>query len=82
MKLFNGVEKEIVKHFTDHMKEIQKIHFETTDPMDAYFTGMYNGMEVLIASIEGREGEFKTASQGAFGEVLSKDIPMKSEGKN
>lgn len=69
MKNFYGVDSASIKQITDHLKEIQKHHFESTDPMDAYFTGMYNGMEVLIASLEGRDGNFKTAKQLNFDEV-------------
>ena len=45
------------------MKEIQKAHYDSTTPMDSYFTGMWNGMEVLIAGIEQREGNFKAVEQ-------------------
>ena len=47
----------------EYLKTIQKHHYNSTTPMDAYFTGMWNGMEVLIASLEHREGNFKSVEQ-------------------
>jgi hypothetical protein len=55
------------------MKRIQKAHYESTKPMDSYFTGMYNGMEVLIASLENREGQFMTVEQLSFDEIKPQD---------
>ena len=47
----------------EYLKTVQKHHYDSTTPMDAYFTGMWNGMEVLIATIENREGNFKSVEQ-------------------
>jgi hypothetical protein len=40
------------------MKDVQKIHFESTDMKDPYFKGMYNGMEVLISVISQQEPKY------------------------
>lgn len=56
----------------ERMKEIQNEHYLSTTPMDAYFTGMWNGMEVLIATIENREGNFKSVEQLSLPELDSK----------
>lgn len=58
------------------MKRIQKHHYESTTPMDDYFTGMWNGMEVLIASIENREGNFKSVEQLEL--QINKDLEEKN----
>lgn len=63
-----------IKQFiVDDMKKTQKAHYNSTTPMDSYFTGMYNGMEVLIAGLENREGVFKTVEQLSFGEIKAQD---------
>lgn len=28
----------------DELREIQKIHYEATAPMDSYMSGLYNGL--------------------------------------
>lgn len=44
-------------------KELIKIHYDSTTPMDEYFTGMYNGIECVLACIEDREPVFKTCER-------------------
>jgi hypothetical protein len=42
------------------LKDMQKAHYDSTYPMDDYFTGMYNGMEFIISCISGEEPNYKT----------------------
>jgi hypothetical protein len=46
------------------MKDVQKIHFESTDMKDPYFKGMYNGMEVLISVISHQEPKYIGLNNG------------------
>lgn len=39
-----------------NLQELQKIHYDSTTPMDDYHTGMYNGIEVCIRIISGNTG--------------------------
>ena len=63
-----------IKQFiVDDLKKTQKAHYNSTTPMDSYFTGMYNGMEVLIACLENRPGNFKSIEQLSFSEIKPQD---------
>lgn len=44
-------------------KELLKMHYDSTTPMDAYNTGMYNGMECVLCLLEEREPNYKTVEQ-------------------
>lgn len=57
----------------EQIKKIQNEHYNSTTPMDSYFTGMYNGMEVLIACLENRPGNFKSVEQLSFSEIKPQD---------
>ena len=43
----------------EELKEIQKIHYEATAPMDSYMSGLYNGLELAIAVLTDTEPMFK-----------------------
>lgn len=45
------------------IKELQKIHLDSTSPMDAYFTGFYNGMEAILSVISGEEPVYKNVER-------------------
>ena len=42
----------------EKLNEMKDLHESSTSPMDAYFRGMYNGMETMLCFIEGREPDF------------------------
>lgn len=53
------LERDNLKHRIKKAKELPKIHYDSTTPMEPYFTGMYNGIECVLACIEGREPHYK-----------------------
>lgn len=40
------------------LKDLQRQHKLSTEPMDDYFRGMYNGMECMLCILEHREPIF------------------------
>jgi ABC-type polysaccharide/polyol phosphate transport system ATPase subunit len=47
------------KRKIETIKEMLKLHYATTTPMDSYQTGMYNGIEFALTILEERESKFK-----------------------
>lgn len=43
----------------NELKNILKIHYDATTPMDAYHTGMFNGIELAISVLEDKEPQYK-----------------------
>ena len=54
---------EYKKQLIESIKELQIIHLASTQPMDAYFTGFYNGMEALLSVISGEEAVYKNVER-------------------
>ena len=50
---------EMVTYIVSEIRKIQKAHYDSTTPMDSYFTGMWNGMELVVSTISGQEPRFK-----------------------
>jgi len=50
---------EMVTYIVSEIRKIQKAHYDSTTPMDSYFTGMWNGMELVVSTISGQEPCFK-----------------------
>ena len=40
------------------LRELPKIHYDSTTPMDEYYTGMYNGIECVLSLIDEREPKY------------------------
>lgn len=40
------------------LRELPKIQYDSTTPMDEYHTGMYNGLECALAIIDDREPKY------------------------
>lgn len=49
----------MVTYIVSEIRKIQKAHYDSTTPMDSYFTGMWNGMELVVSTISGQEPCFK-----------------------
>jgi hypothetical protein len=64
----------------EKLKEMQRVHYDSTTPMDDYFTGMYNGMEYAIAMLEDREANYKTV-ESTGQRSFTKDSPPVIEAK-
>lgn len=47
----------------EKLNEIKNIHLSSTQPMDDYFRGMFNGMETFLSLIEDREPNFANTSK-------------------
>lgn len=54
LKLFNKLKK---------LRELSKIQYDSTTPMDEYHTGMYNGLECVLAILDEREPNYKEVEQ-------------------
>lgn len=63
----------MAKTIIEQLEEIKKIHYDSTTPMDSYFTGMYNGIECAIATLENREPKYKSVEQLSFAEIKPQD---------
>jgi hypothetical protein len=46
-----------------NLKDIQQQHLASTESMDEYFMGMFNGMEIFLSIIEKREPKFADGSR-------------------
>jgi len=57
----------------DKIREIQKIHYDSTTPMDSYHTGMWNGMECILCLLEGRDPKYKSVERFDYNEVKAQD---------
>ena len=57
----------------EKLKELQKIHYDATTPMDSYFTGIWNGMEMIISLMEERDPKYKSVEQLSFVEIKPQD---------
>lgn len=42
------------------LKELQKINYEATTPMDSYFTGFYNGIEYALSILNDNNPIYKS----------------------
>lgn len=58
MKMFDE-EGKILPEAIAKLYKMQQVHYDSTTPMDAYFTGLYNGIEYAIYCLTGQPPEFK-----------------------
>jgi hypothetical protein len=42
------------------LEEYQNVHLEATEPMDDYFSGMYNGMEYALSILDNRDPMYRS----------------------
>lgn len=53
----------IHKRKLETIKNMQEHHYKTTTPMDSYFQGLYNGLEIAIAILEDRVPLYKNVEK-------------------
>ena len=41
------------------LKRMIKVHYNSTKPMDDYYTGMYNGMVFALTLLDNKEPKYK-----------------------
>ena len=61
------------KTWIEKLEELKQIHYDSTTPMDSYFTGMYNGIECALATLLNREPQYKSVEQLSFAEIKPQD---------
>ena len=42
----------------EKVKEMQKVHYDSTTPMDDYHAGFYNGIEYALCILENKEPDY------------------------
>lgn len=54
----NDIETVKLLRRIEKLRELPQIQYDSTTPMDEYFTGMYNGLECAVALLEEREPKY------------------------
>ena len=50
--------KELKKKIAQ-VRKMKKVHYDATKPMDAYFAGLYNGIEYALSILTDKEPKYK-----------------------